>query len=152
MRKFNRLLILILIISFGYNTVNGQNTNKGLESLTPQVKAAFQKKYASASEENWTMVDNNIIISFKSGNDFYDAFFDEKGTWLRSELAILFGQLPKPVQDSLTSGEFSSWEKGSVYKVELPGSEENYKIFVYSKDWNEMEVNFDKSGKRIMYN
>jgi hypothetical protein len=150
MKKFNRVLILILIISFGYNTINGQITSKGLESLSPQVKAAFQKKYASTSEENWTIVDNTIIISFKSGNDFYDAFFNEKGTWLRSELAILYTQLPKLVQDSLTSGEFSNWEKGSVYKVDLPGSDENYKIFVYSKDWNEMELNFNKSGKRIM--
>ncbi len=150
MKKFTAIFVLILIISFGYNTVNGQGNNKGIKDLSPQVKTAFQKIYSSTSEENWTIVDNTILISFKSGNDFYDAFFNEKGTWLRSELAILFTQLPKQIQDSLTSGEFSNWEKGSVYKVDLPGSDENYKIFVYSKDWNEMELNFDKSGKRIL--
>ena len=131
MKKFTARLILIIIISFGFYTVNGQVNNKGIKDLSPQVKAAFQKIYTSTSEESWTIVDKTIIISFKSGSDFYDAFFDEKGVWLRSELAILYAQLPKPVQDSLTSGEFSNWEKGSVYKVDLPDSGENYKIYVF---------------------
>ncbi|KAF0199429.1 MAG: Uncharacterized protein FD166_552 [Bacteroidetes bacterium] len=131
-------------------TAKGQVYNKGLDRLSSEIRTAFEKKYASTSEENWVRVDNSILISFRSGDEYYDAFFDEKGKWLRTETAIRFEQLPKNVQDSLKTGEFSSWQKGSVLKVELPGAAENYRIYVYSKDWNEMEVNFDKSGKRII--
>jgi len=149
MKKHLPAWVLILLVSIVF-TVKGQVYNKGLEKLSPEIKTAFEKKYASASEENWVRVDHSILISFRSGNEYYDAFFDEKGKWLRTETAIRFEQLPKIVQDSLKTGEFSTWQKGSVLKVELPGAAENYRIYVYSKDWNEMEVNFDKSGKRII--
>ncbi len=139
-----------MILVSGAYSVSGQVYNKGLDNLSTEVRTAFSKKYAVSSEENWARVDHSILISFRSGNEYYDAFFDEKGKWLRTETAIRFEQLPKIVQDSLKTGEFSTWQKGSVLKVELPGAAENYRIYVYSKDWNEMEVNFDKSGKRII--
>jgi len=149
MKKYLSIWVLILMVSIAI-TAKGQVYNKGLDRLSSEIRTAFEKKYASTSEENWARVDNSILISFRSGNEYYDAFFDEKGKWLRTETAIRFEQLPKNVQDSLKTGEFSSWQKGSVLKVESPGAAENYRIYVYSKDWNEMEVNFDKTGKRII--
>ena len=149
MKKYLPIWVLMLMVSIAI-TAKGQVYNKGLDRLSSEIRTAFEKKYASTSEENWVRVDNSILISFRSGDEYYDAFFDEKGKWLRTETAIRFEQLPKNVQDSLKTGEFSSWQKGSVLKVELPGAAENYRIYVYSKDWNEMEVNFDKSGKRII--
>ena len=143
-----KALAFILLVSVLF-TANAQTQISGLEKLAPEIKTGFQKKYPSTSEESWSRIDRTILISFKTGTEYYDAFFDEKGTWLSTETSILYDQLPQPVRDSLKSGEFSTWEKGSVLKVESPGSVENYKVFVYSKDWNEMEVRFDKTGKRI---
>lgn len=143
-----KALTIILLVSV-FITANAQIRNLGLDKLAPEIKTAFQKKYPSTSEESWTIIDKTILISFKTGTEYFDAFFDEKGTWLRTETSILYDQLPQPVRDSLKSGEFSTWEKGSVLKVEYPGTAETYKVYVYSKDWNELEVRFDKSGKRI---
>lgn len=143
-----KALTIILLVSVFF-TANAQIRNLGLDKLAPEIKTAFQKKYPSTSEESWTIIDKTILISFKTGTEYYDAFFDEKGAWLRTETSILYDQLPQPVRDSLKSGEFSTWEKGSVLKVEYPGTAETYKVYVYSKDWNELEVRFDKSGKRI---
>ncbi|MHC1778030.1 MAG: PepSY-like domain-containing protein [Lentimicrobium sp.] len=148
--KTNLQSIAIILLVSVFFTANAQTQVSGLEKLAPEIKTAFRKKYPSSFEESWTRVDKTILISFKTGNDYYDAFFDEKGVWLSTESSILYDQLPQPVRDSLKSGEFSNWEKGSVLKVELPGAEDNYKVYVYSKDWNEMEVRFDKTGKRIL--
>lgn len=140
-------MVILLAISY---TACGQAYQQGLEKLPVGVKATFSKKYPATSEENWAVIDQSVLVSFKSGVDYFDAFFDENGKWLRTEKAILFDQLPKVLQDSLKTGEFSTWEKGSVFDVALPGDSGIYKIFVYSKDWNEMELNFDKTGKRIL--
>lgn len=145
----SRMLALIFILVFSI-TSNGQTHQKGLDKLPADIKASFINKYPASSEENWSLTEHTILISFKSGNDYCDAFFDEKGKWQRTEKSILYDQLPKAIQDSLNTGEFSSWEKGSVYEVELPGTSGNFKIYVYSKDWNEMELNFDKRGKRLL--
>jgi hypothetical protein len=144
-----KALTIILLVSVFF-TANAQIRNLGLDKLSPEIKTAFQKKYPSTSEESWTIINKTTLISFKTGTEYYDAFFDEKGTWLSTETSILYDQLPQPVRDSLKSGEFSTWEKGSVLKIEYPGAAENYKVYVYSKDWNEMEVRFDKTGKRIL--
>lgn len=149
MKKHFRLFLNILLISVGCN-VSGQVYHKGLSKLSPEVRTAFAKKYASTSEENWARVDNSILISFCSENEYYDAFFDVKGKWLRTETAIRYEQLPQIIRDRMKTGEFSTWQKGSVFKVDKPGSGESYRICVYNKDWNEMEVNFDKSGRRII--
>ena len=147
--KYTRLLLCIIIFSAGLS-VSGQATHSGLDKLPPEIKAAFTKRYTITSEEIWTVNDQNIVVSFKSGNDNFDAFFSDKGKWLRTEKSILFDQLPKVLKDSLKTGEFSKWEKGSVFEVELPEAKKNFKIFVYSKEWDEMELNFDKTGKRIL--
>ncbi len=143
-----KALAFILLVSVFF-TANAQTQISDLEKLAPEIKTGFRKKYPSTSEESWTRIDKTILISFKTGTEYYDAFFDEKGAWLSTETSILYDQLPQPVRDSLKSGEFSTWEKGSILKVEYPGAAENYKVYVYSKDWNELEVRFDKSGKRI---
>lgn len=147
MKKYLKPLAFILIVSACFTT-NAQTQNKDIDKLMPEVKTAFSKKFPTTTVESWMKLDKAILVVFKSGDDYSDAFFDEKGAWLRTETSILYNQLPQAVRDSLKTGEFSTWEKGSVFKVELP-ADENYKIYVYSKDWNEMEVNFDKSGKRI---
>jgi len=144
-----RFLLFALFLSIGISAI-GQVNHRGLDKISPEVKASFSKKYPATSEEIWTNIDHSVMISFKSGLDYYDAFFNKSGKWLRTEKAILFDQLPKNIQDSLNASEFNTWEKGSVYKVEMPGISESYKIYVYSKDWNELELDFDKTGKRII--
>lgn len=128
----------------------GQVHYKGFEQLAPNIRTAFTSKYAATSEERWSKVEDLIKISFRSGDEYYDAFFDRNGKWLSTEFAIGFEQLPEKVQHSLNTGEFSNWHKGSVLKVELPGSGELYRIYLYGKNWDEMEVNFDKSGKQVI--
>ena len=138
-----------MVLFSAFTPALGQVNNSGLDKLPPEIKSAFTAKYVETSEISWSEIDQEVIISFKSGGNYYDAFFDEKGKWIRTETAIELKQLPQPIMDSLKNGEFATWQKGSIFEVKLPGNVSNYKIFVYSKDWNEMEINFDKNGKRI---
>ena len=147
--NFSRYLLITMMIAIAFSS-HAQAPIKELKGLDPTVSSAFFKKYPSASEVKWSRVGKTILITFSSGNDFSDAFFDEKGNWLRTETAVLADQLPQAVRDGLKNGEFSSWEKGSTFRVDLPGGLSNYKVFVYSKEWNELELNFDQNGKRIL--
>ncbi|HPG32630.1 MAG: PepSY-like domain-containing protein [Lentimicrobiaceae bacterium] len=148
-QKASTALVLLIIMASGL-TVSGQIPHTGLEKIPEGIKTAFTKKYATASEINWLLSDGLYVISFKAESDYLDAFYDAQAKWVKTEKAVLFNQLPKTMQDSLKAGEFGTWEKGSAYQVDLPGSIINYKIFVYSKDWNEMELIFDKTGKRLL--
>ena len=148
MGKYFWPLVWIVLLSTGI-AAYGQVSNEGLNKISPEIKSAFIAKYSGTSEISCSVIDQEVLVSFKSGDEYYDAFFDQKGKWLRTETAIVFDQLPNAIQDSLKNGEFATWQKGSIFEVKLPGNVSNYKIFVYSKDWNEMEINFDKNGKRI---
>ncbi len=148
MRKYFWFLLWMVLFS-AFTPAIGQVKNAGLDKLPPEIKSAFIAKYAETSEISYSVIDQEVLVSFKSGDEYYDAFFDQKGKWLRTETAIVFDQLPNAIQDSLKNGEFATWQKGSIFEVKLPGNVSNFKIFVYSKDWNEMEINFDKNGKRI---
>jgi len=148
-KNYSCCLLTTMMIAFSFSSY-AQAPDKVLKGADPQVSNAFFKKYPTASEVKWSRIDKTILITFSSGNEFSDAFFDDKGNWLRTETAITADQLPQAVRDGLKNGEFSSWEKGSTYRVDLPGGLSNYKVFVYSKEWNELELTFDQNGKRIL--
>lgn len=144
-----RIPIMVFILAVSMATI-GQTHQNEPDIIPVEIKTSFCKKYPVTSEENWSVSGQAFQVSFKSGNDYCDAFFDENGKWVMTEKSILYEQLPKAIQDSLKTGEFSSWEKGSVFEVEMPGNSGIFKIFVYSREWNELELNFDKTGKRIL--
>ena len=145
-----RLGLLFILMFAAAFICEAQVSGKGISSLPEKVKPAFIAKFPKSSELIWSASENTIWASFKDGNDYFDAYFKDSGEWLKTEHVIEEKLLPKAVLDSLKSGEFKTWQTGSVYKVELPGNDSIFKLFVYSPDWYEMELNFDKNGKRLL--
>lgn len=115
-------------------------------------RTSLLARYPDAAEEQWSENYDGKSVSFKSGGAYIEALFNEKGQWMCTFNPIEFEALPQAARDSLTGGTYKSWQKGSAYYVEAPGIKAYYKIFVYSFDWYELELNFDITGKENLTN
>ena len=129
-------------------------TAQSISSLKPDdiFRTSLLARYPDATEEQWSDNYDGKSVSFKSGGAYIEAIFNQKGHWMCTFSPIEFEALPQAARDSLTTGTYKSWQKGSAYYVEAPGIKAYYKIFVYSVDWNELELNFDTTGKANLTN
>lgn len=148
-RAFSIVIILLLA---GIPYVNGQNDHKGTVQLPAGVKQLFHKQYVNAEDVSWTKLDGLIAVSFKKDKEYIEAFYSKQGKWIRTEIPIEMNTLPPTVLQVLNNGEFKTWHKGSAFQIESPSKKQRYKVYVYSSDWNEMELIFDGKGNRIIDN
>lgn len=122
------------------------------KEVPPNVRKAFSKKYIEHSEAYWTIKNGVYVVSFKTGKDYLDACFSTKGKWINTERIIDFIALPKGVADSLHASHFGDWDVGNTYAVESPGKPTRFRVYVYSANWDELELNFEAQGKIIVEN
>lgn len=148
-RAFSIVIILLLA---GIPFANGQNDHKGIVQLPTGVKRLFQKQFINPEDVSWTRLDGLIVISFKRGDEYIEAFYSREGKWIRTEMPIEMNTLPPTILQILNNGEFKAWHKGSAFQIESPSKKQKYKVYVYSSDWNEMELIFDARGNRIIDN
>jgi hypothetical protein len=120
------------------------------KSVSSQVRKVFIQKYPDFSEAYWTLKDGLYGVSFKTAKGYLDAWFAPKGQWVRTERIIEFDAVPKPVLDSLYSSQFGDWDLGNAYAVEYPGRTTRYKLYVYSTNWDELELIFEANGRLIL--
>lgn len=144
------LLFIVMLGSIG--NVNAQNTFSGAKNLPSKTRLAFQGKYKESSDINVTLLNHLIVISFKQGDDYKEAFYDKEGKWLRTESPIELDSLPKTVKKTLYNKEFEPWHKGSASIIESSSKKYKYKVYLYSSDWYELELLFDKKGNRVFDN
>jgi hypothetical protein len=119
------------------------------KNVPAEVQKSFSLKYPDFSEAYWTLKDGLYGVSFKTSKGYLDAWFAPKGKWVRTERIIEFEALPKAVVDSLYAGQFGEWDVGDAYAVEIPGRVTRYKLYVYSTQWDEMELMYEANGKLI---
>ncbi|GAB1404819.1 MAG: hypothetical protein PHX54_12455 [Lentimicrobiaceae bacterium] len=137
--------ILFLII---WQSVAAQETST--QSSQPDIfQAALMMKYPDASDVLWWPNSKGKIASFKSGGRYLESSFNEKGGWIYSSVPIEFEELPQPAIDTLMKGTFKNWQKGSTSHVVSSDGRDYYKILVYSPEWDEFELNFDRDGHRL---
>jgi len=149
---YRRAFLLLLVLITGIALSNAQTYHEGIAGLPAKAKYTFIRQYKESTEVSWTVIDRFIAISFKRGNYYLEAFYNKDGKWLRTELPIEFSELPELVKASLNSKEFKSWHLGSSYRIYLPGKKIRYKAYIYSSNWDEMELLFDEKGARMIDN
>lgn len=149
---YRRAFLLLLVLITGIALSNAQTYHEGIAGLPAKAKFTFTRQYKESTEVSWTVIDRFIAISFKRGNYYLEAFYNKDGKWLRTELPIEFSELPEPVKSSLNSKEFKSWHLGSSYRIYIPGKKIKYKVYIYSSNWDEMELLFDEKGVRMIDN
>lgn len=128
---------------------SAQINRKGLGNLPPKLRESFERQHGKSSEVSWTILNRIIVVSFKEGDIYKEAFYTPEGEWKRTETPLDIEKLPAPAIAKLNSDEFKAWHKGSAYLMELPGKKIRYKVYIYSADWNELEIIFNDKGQRL---
>lgn len=146
-KKYICGLVLIAIL-WSNLPANAQDIAE--KNVPPEVQKAFSLKYHDYSEAYWILKDGLYGVSFKTAKGYLDAWFSPKGKWVHTERIIEFDALPKAVVDSLYTSQFGDWDVGNAYAVEIPGRTTRYKLYVYSANWDELELNFEASGRLIL--
>lgn len=145
-KKYICGLILIAILWINL-PVSAQDIAE--KNVPPGVQKSFSLKYPDYSEAFWSLKDGLYGVSFKTAKGYLDAWFSPKGKWVRTERIIEFDSMPKAVIDSLYASQFGDWDTGNAYAVEIPARATRYKIYVYSANWDELELIFEANGRLI---
>lgn len=146
-KKYICSLVLIAILCFNLPASAQDLAEKNVLS---EVRKTFSQKYPDFSEAYWTLKDGLYGVSFKTAKGYLDAWFSPKGKWVRTERIIDFDTLPKAVVDSLYDSQFGDWDIGNVYAMEFPVRAPRYKLYVYSTNWDELELVFEANGRLIL--
>lgn len=145
-KKYICGLILIAIL---WSNLPAKAQDIAEKNVPPEVQKFFFLKYPDYSEAYWTLKDGLYGVSFKTTKGYLDAWFSPKGKWVNTERIIEFDALPKAVIDSLNVSQFADWDVGNAYAVEIPARANRYKIYVYSANWDELELIFEANGRLI---
>ncbi len=147
---YRALLIATLIVFNSYPVFTQSNRSTG--SSSNKVKSAFKRQYPGSTDVMWTFLERMAVVSFKSGDTYKEAFYSPEGNWLKTETEIEPVAIPSAVKKIIDSEEFSVWHKGSTFLLEMPGNKKRYKVYMYSADWQELDLIFNEKGQRLTDN
>ena len=121
------------------------------QTAPSSVKQQFNKKFPKATEVEWDKEsDSEYEASFKINNVKYSANFATDGTWLETEQAISFKELPDAVLATL-SRDYYGVEINEVAKLITNKNENNKNKDIEEDEEDEMAIDliFDTSGKIV---
>ena len=135
MKKIIVLLSACLLIS-----LMGFTQKITADKVPAPVKAAFAKKFPTATDVKYEMEKKDYEINFKDKGVEMSANFDATGKWLETETEIKESDLPKEVSASATKN-FAGFKISEVAKTKAPG-----KGLIY-----EMDLKKDKEGYEVQF-
>ena len=110
------------------------------DSVSTEIKSAFQKIFSSASDVNWKKVNNYYLATFKVNNQEATAAFNEEGQLMSASRSLTLSQLPLVINLALQN-QFPEYTfEKSVSEITIDG-QSNY----YIKGENEKRIIIIKS-------
>ena len=105
------------------------------DSVSTEIKSAFQKIFSSASDVNWKKVNNYYLATFKVNNQEATAAFNEEGQLMSASRSLTLSQLPLIINLALQN-QFPEYTfEKSVSEITIDG-QSNY----YIKGENEKRI------------
>ena len=90
------------------------------------VRAEFKEMYPDAKDVEWEGRGGYWVVSFETGtppNEVdHEAWYDQKGNWVRTETDVFANALPQSVKDALAGSEYASAviDNNDIVYVETP--------------------------------
>ncbi|HMH22236.1 MAG TPA: PepSY-like domain-containing protein [Puia sp.] len=114
--------IFVLLMSASLITVSA------FAKIPAKITDAFHARYSNASNVAWTHNIGNYKASFDMGDYRYNAKFDTKGRWMRSEKVLGQDRLPLTVKNNLRKSKYSEWKIKSSYEEYAPNKKPQYHV------------------------
>ncbi len=142
-------LFSLLLISVGL--LMGSKTYAQFRSIPGAVTDSFKVRYPSATDVNWSDKVSSFSATFNFNGEKYQAWYNSKGEWQKSEKKIKMETVPAEVKDGLSKSKYADpeWKTGTVTERFLPGNVIQYNIFVYKNDISRRNLLFSSKGQLL---
>ena len=139
--KFRSLFVLVVLLSTQF--LNAQVVN-----IPDKAKNHFAKKYAGATEVEWTNNVVNYTARFELDSIKQAAHYSVDGEWTYTDYPIEYETVPEEVKKSVTKSRFSDWKIESSGFVENSKNEKLYRV-EFKNGVNKRYVFFNENGKEV---
>ncbi|MBW7890983.1 MAG: PepSY-like domain-containing protein [Chitinophagaceae bacterium] len=140
-----KILVMMIVVSIGFVF----SSTAQIRKIPAEVTNAFSEKYPDAKDVEWKDNLSSFIVSFEKEGENLEARFNKKGEWQSTEKLIEVDDLPEKVEDGFEKSKYSDWEVKSVYKIELPKDELQYRLRVAKSDIQQRNLLFNEKGKLL---
>ncbi|WP_416866237.1 MAG: PepSY-like domain-containing protein [Imperialibacter sp.] len=138
MKKLETFSVMILALVMASCEANDKQPSAA-------VKAAFEKKFASATDVEWEMeTDTEWEAEFELDGNDYSANFSAEGVWMETEHEIEEAEVPAAVKNAIDSA-FAGYMIEAIEMTESPTG--TAYEFVLEKGLSDMEVVISPAGK-----
>jgi len=139
--KFRSLFVVVVLLSTQF--LNAQVVN-----IPDKAKKHFVKKYAGATEVEWTNNVVNYTVRFELDSIKQAAHYSVDGEWTYTDYPIEYETIPEEVKKSVTKSRFSDWTIESSGYVENNKNEKLYRV-EFKSGINKRYVFFNGNGKEV---
>jgi uncharacterized membrane protein YkoI len=144
----NKNLILGLFVMLGATAVSAQEMQ--VTDVPAELKKSFEQSYPDASEVEWEMKGDTLIVEFEINNEEQEVWYTPDGQTAKTVKEITETDLPEPVKSTINE-KYSDYTIDSIDLIEEAGSTV-YEVEL-QKGWTtEKDVIFDASGKVLSEN
>jgi len=144
-----KLLFFILISGF---TVTTSTVNAQLRKVPAKVTNAFKARYPHASNVEWRDKITNLQANFYMEGNRYEAKFNRRGHWKRTDVMVMDYNLPLAVRDGLQKSKYRSWRIRSAHLLYMADGKTHYHI-VAEKDYlTKKDLVFNTRGQLLSDN
>jgi hypothetical protein len=148
LKSFIKVFTIIFLLVLITNNVKAQDSIAPADTaIAEKVKEAFEKQYPKMSLDEWVNEDGVYKITFYDDNKWYDVKYTDKGKWLETSILIDYERLPKEVAKAFEKSKYKDRDVYIVTEVSKPETDVIYRLLIDDIKEDEIEIEFDSSGK-----
>ena len=142
MKKF---FALMLLASFVLTT----SVSAQIRKIPAAVTSAFAAKYSDTKNVSWSDKITAFEASFDMDTHHYQASFNSKGEWKKTEKTITAEELPVAVTDGLSKSKYKDWTVTSWRDISYKDSAHEYRLFVKKNGLQKKYLFFNDNGQLL---
>lgn len=140
-----QFLAMLLIATIAFMACDKDDD---ITSVPVEISQAFNNKYPHATNVEWERKGNYYVADFRMDGKDFDAWFEDDGNWVMTEMDITWNNLPETVQTSFNASEYASWRIEDVDLLEYPLTPMEYVIEVEQGE-KEVQLFYSETGNLL---
>lgn len=140
-----KLIALALIASLGLTSI----ANAQIRKIPAAVTEAFAAKYPVAKNVSWADKITSFQAEFDMDTHKYEAEFNSKGVWQKTEKTLSEEEIPLTVKDGLSKTKYADWEIKYQKEIINNSGATEYRLYAKKNDLQKKYLYFNMEGTLI---
>ncbi len=135
---------LALLALFSTAALNAQ-----IRKIPAAVTEAFSAKYPTAKNVSWVDKITAYQAEFAMDTHEYEASFNGKGIWEKTEKKLSEEEIPSAVKDGLSKSKYADWEVKYQKEIVNSSGGTEYRLYVKKNDLQKKYLYFNAEGQLL---